>query len=78
MTVRTREGRQLEATATALPGTPEQPLSDEEHRAKIAGCFASGSRPMPPKQVETLIEKIQSLETLASMRDLWNPEQEPR
>ena len=78
VTVRTREGRQFVATANALPGTPEQPLSDDEHRAKIAGCFASGARPMPPKQVEALLERIQSLETLASMRDLWNPEQEPR
>ncbi len=74
VTVKTKQGRQVEATATVLPGTPDQPLSDEEHRAKIAGCFASGARPMPPKQVEALVERIQSLEALPSMRDLWNPE----
>jgi 2-methylcitrate dehydratase PrpD len=72
VTVGTKRGSWFEATATALPGTPGNPLTDDEHRAKIAGCFASGARAMPAKQAERLIEKIGNLENLASMRDLWD------
>ncbi len=72
VTIRTRQGGQFEATATELPGTPDHPLSDAEHRAKVLGCLASGERPMSAAQAVRLVAKVDRLESLASMRDLWN------
>lgn len=70
--VKTLQGVRFEATATELPGTPEHPLSDDEHRAKVLGCLASGARPMTQLQAERLVAKVGQLESLPSMRDLWN------
>jgi len=72
VTVKTRQGGQYQATATELPGTPDHPLSEDEHRAKVLGCLASGSKPMNPAQAAQLVDKIDRLESLASMRDFWN------
>ncbi len=72
VTVRTRQGGQFEATATELPGTPDHPLSDAEHRDKVMGCLASGERPMSEAQALRLVAKVDRLESLASMRDFWN------
>ena len=70
--VKTRQGERFEATATELPGTPEHPLSDEEHRAKVLGCLAGGARPMKQSQAERLVARVGQLESLPSMRELWN------
>ncbi len=72
VSVVTRKGGRFEATATELSGTPERPLSDEEHRAKVQACLAGGARPMSPAQAERFMTRIENVESLASMRDLWN------
>lgn len=72
VTLKTNQGVEHHATATVLPGTPAHPLSDAEHRAKALACFTSGARPMTAARAERLVERIGSLESLGSMRDLWN------
>ena len=70
--VKTRQGARLEATVTRLPGTPADPLSEAERRAKALACFTRGARPLTGGDAERLMAKIDRLETLPSMRDLWN------
>ena len=72
VTVRTQRGEEHQATATVLPGTPAHPMSEAEHRAKAVACFTSGARPMKPADAERFIDKIGRLESLKSMRDLWD------
>lgn len=72
VSVRTRQGVEHCATATVLPGTPAHPMSEAEHRAKAVACFTSGARPMKPADAERFIDKIGRLESLKSMRDLWD------
>ena len=72
VTVKRKDGSQFEATATELPGTPDHPMTDTEHRAKVMGCLASGARPMTAAQAARFAARIEGLESLASMRDLWN------
>lgn len=68
--VRTRDGRMLSERVDTIPGTPAQPATGAELRRKAAACFACGPRPMPPQHVGQLMERIDRLETLQSMRDL--------
>ena len=72
VSVKTKSGAQFEATASELPGTPAHPMTDTEHRAKVLACLTSGARPMKASQAAKLIEKVDRLESLASMRDLWD------
>jgi hypothetical protein len=74
VTLKTRQGAQFEATATELPGTPDHPMTDTEHRAKVMSCLTSGARPMTQAQATRFIEKVDRVESLGSMRDLWNLE----
>ncbi len=71
VTLQTRLGARHEAVATSLPGTPDHPLSEGEHRAKALACLASGQNPMAKDRAERFVERIDRLETLTSMRDLW-------
>ena len=72
--VKTKSGAQFEATATELPGTPDHPMSGADHREKVLACFTSGARPMTPGGADRYIARIDRLEALSSMRDLWTLE----
>jgi 2-methylcitrate dehydratase PrpD len=74
VTVKTQGGAEHHSTATVLPGTPAHPMSDAGHRSKAVACFTSGARPMTVAQAERFADRIGDLESLRSMRDLWNLE----
>jgi 2-methylcitrate dehydratase PrpD len=71
VSVRTRQGSEYHATATTLPGTPSHPMSDGEHREKAMACLTSGARPMSTAQAKRFAERVESVESLGSMRELW-------
>jgi 2-methylcitrate dehydratase PrpD len=71
LTVRTRAGAELVATASELPGTPSHPMTESELRAKAMDCLACGARPLPVAAAERLMAAIERVETLADMQDLW-------
>lgn len=72
--VKTNQGVQFESTATKLPGTPDHPMTDTEHQAKVISCLTSGAQPMTQTQAARFIEKVDRIESLTSMRDFWNLE----
>jgi len=71
VTVKTREGREFSATATALPGTPGRPMTDAELRDKAMACLCGGARPMQADAAGRLIDTIDRLEELRDMNQLW-------
>lgn len=71
VTVRTRAGAELIATATELPGTPSHPMTDAQLRNKAMACFRSGARPLAAATAERLMAQIDRVEALADMRDFW-------
>jgi len=75
VTVHTRAGAELVATATELPGTPSHPMTDAELRDKAMTCFRSGARPMTACAAERLMATVEKVETLADMHDLWSTAQ---
>jgi len=72
VTVRTLRRGEFSATVTQLPGTPAHPLSDAELRQKAMACLRSGARPLAAADAERLMAKIDRVETLANMQDLFN------
>lgn len=71
VTVKTRTGGEYSATATELPGTPGRPMTDAELLEKALACFSGGAQPMKLDAARRLIGRIDSLEELQDMNQLW-------
>ena len=65
-------GEHFSCTVTEIPGTPGQPLSDEQVRAKAIACFTSGPYAMSSLQAEQLIARIDTLEQFENMQNFWD------
>jgi 2-methylcitrate dehydratase PrpD len=68
----TASGRRFTRRATALPGSPEQPLSERELEAKIAECMGRGAAPLAPAQIGRLTDRVMSLEQLGDVATLFD------
>ncbi|MGE0873113.1 MAG: MmgE/PrpD family protein [Burkholderiales bacterium] len=66
-----RHGR-VERDAPFVPGAPEHPLSDEEHRAKVLDCLAVGARPLDAGAAARLIERVDGIGRVTDMRRLFD------
>ena len=65
--MRTRDGRVLRAGPLTQPGSPENPMSDEEHAAKFIGCAAPR---LGQQQAGRLLEWLQRLPAAANLGPL--------
>jgi 2-methylcitrate dehydratase PrpD len=70
--VRLRDGTEHRATVHCIPGTPEDPLSNEQVANKATACFASGPNALGEQRAAALMSRIDKLESIESMRDFWN------
>ncbi len=61
-----RHGRVLR-DAPFVPGTPEHPLGEAEHRAKVLDCVGFGPRPLSGGQAALLIERVENIERVGDM-----------
>ena len=69
--IRTHSGDTFEATTHQIPGTPGLPLSDAALLEKAMRCLTGGPRPLSRRRAEILISKIDAIETLDNVQDLW-------
>ena len=69
--IRTHSGEAFEATANQIPGTPALPLPDEALHDKAIRCLTGGPRALSRSRAQALIEKIDAIETLENVQDLW-------
>lgn len=65
--VRLRGGETRRATSTAMPGSPQRPLSAAELRRKFDACAQHAARPIAASR---LADEIENLERLADLREL--------
>lgn len=70
--LRLANGVARKAVVDVIPGTPAMPLTATALRHKAAACFSSGVRPLPAPHLEQLMARIERLESLDSLSDLWN------
>ena len=66
MAIRLKDGRQLEGHLDAFRGTPEQPFSRTDVKAKFDNC----ARVLDAARRERLFEALMALESVADVREL--------
>ena len=65
--IRTRDGRRLVHHAEHTPGTPQNPMSLDDLKAKFRDCAAAGVKPMSMAQRNTAIETMLAVDTVRDM-----------
>lgn len=63
VTVRLKDGREIAETCQFFPGMPQQPLSEDELRAKFNALTGS----LPPARAAQLFDQCMTLETLTDL-----------
>lgn len=66
--VRLKDGRTLDARVSKVLGSPQNPLSPEQHMEKFFGCAASGS--VPRERAQAIAEMVEDIERLDEVRRL--------
>ena len=70
MEVVTRDGRLLQKSVDIPRGLAGNPLSREEHMERFWNCVGYAKRDWPRSRIDSLIATVESLESLADVRDL--------
>lgn len=70
--IKTISGDLLSCTVNEIPGTPAQPLDDEQVRTKAMACLTSGPYAMTDTQARKLIARIDEIDQFENMQEFWN------
>ena len=68
--VKTKQGKTYVAQTDSSPGGSEQPLPFSAYERKFRDCAAYSVKPLPGKQVDSIIAKIKRLEQVDDIREL--------
>ncbi len=68
--VRLVDGREHRVDVHDTLGSPERPLTRDQHLAKFRGCLQSGVAELPTDAADRLIDMVDHLDTLANTNDL--------
>ena len=63
-------GRALRRDVPHTLGSPERPLSREQHLAKFRRCWSCGARPLADEAAERLIHLVDGLEELGNCNEI--------
>lgn len=70
LTLTLRDGREFTREMPAVLGSPELPLTREQHLDKFRACCEAAARPLPAVQIDDLIAAVDELEQLDDVRTL--------
>ena len=70
--IQTTDGRRISHHVEYTPGTPHNPVSLDDLKAKFRDCVASGIRPMSTAQCETAIETVLAIDELDNMKGVFD------
>jgi hypothetical protein len=71
VSLQTTSGRHLSRLVDALPGSPENPLSDVDLFDKFADCVSRAVKPIAADDARTFAGRISRLHAVSDIRDLW-------
>lgn len=58
--------------APFVPGTPDHPLTAEEHRAKVRDCVSTGARALSDVEAARLLDRIANIDRVGTMRGFFD------
>jgi 2-methylcitrate dehydratase PrpD len=64
-----RDGNSRTIVVNVIPGTPDQPLSDDQIEEKAMNCFVRGPAAVSKMRAVVLIDRLKKLEELGQMSD---------
>jgi 2-methylcitrate dehydratase PrpD len=70
VTVKMKDGRQLQREVPVLKGTPEKPLTWAEYADKFRRCVEFAAKPIPTNKVEATINLVANLESMKNVKEL--------
>ena len=70
VTVDLKDGRTLRVEVPHTLGSPERPLSREQHLDKFRRCWSGGAQPLADEAADRLIRLIDGLEELGNSNDI--------
>ena len=70
LSLQTVEDKRFTTRVEELPGTPRKPIGRQELLAKAAQCFAMGVQPLSTGQIETQIERLRDVDSMAKVENL--------
>jgi 2-methylcitrate dehydratase PrpD len=65
-----KEGKEYVRKIDFVPGFPEQPLTENEHRMRFDDCLAFAQKPLLQENVEAVVKGVAWLESMHDVRDL--------
>jgi 2-methylcitrate dehydratase PrpD len=71
--IRLKNGQEHSLTIPHTLGSPQRPLTHEQHLAKARRCLSAARNPLPDNAAEQLITMVEHLDTLPSCEDLLQP-----
>ncbi|MDR1027915.1 MAG: MmgE/PrpD family protein [Clostridiales Family XIII bacterium] len=66
-----KDGRVLKGSIDVPPGTPEYPMTEEEHKHRFYECVEFAARPWLTERADEIFQAMKSLETEADVRTLF-------
>jgi 2-methylcitrate dehydratase PrpD len=70
MRVLTKSGKEYAESIDFVPGFPEKPLSEEEHRQRFRDCIEFAAKRLPEEKVDGIIRAVDQLEAMSDVRSL--------
>jgi 2-methylcitrate dehydratase PrpD len=72
MTVLLNNGKKYLEKSDIAPGFPGRPLTDEQHKLRFLNCVDFSGKPFFKEKAESIIARVDSLETMNDIRSLIN------
>jgi 2-methylcitrate dehydratase PrpD len=66
-----KDGRVLKGSIDIPPGTPEYPMTEEEHKQRFYECVEFAARPWLTERADDIFKALKSLETETDVRNLF-------
>ena len=70
VTAELADGRTLRIDVPHTPGSPERPLSREQHLAKFRRCWSCAAQPLTEEAADRLVHLVDGLEELSNTNEL--------
>lgn len=69
--IRTKDGRDVTHSIDIPPGTPDYPITKEEHKARFYDCVSIANKEKITERADEIFDRINNIDKEADIRDLF-------